>query len=358
MKVGILTFPHAPSLGAMLQMDALYHTIQELGHDVEIINYVSETVNHKQKQKVTAKSMVINILSALFLKSSKPAFQEFENGLRMFPAEASASPEALEAIAVRYDRIIVGSDQVWNHVVTGDDLNFYLAFCKDREKKASYAASFGNVEIKKEKAEQIAELLNEFSYLGVREKQGQKIIKDLIGRDASVVLDPTLLVTQDYLLSQMIPCCRKRKYVLLFCIKPSPKLKARAEVYAKEHGLELVTIGGRMKDRFNPFRHPQYGVGPREFLGLIRDAQCVFTNSFHGLAISIALQTNFYVEYSTDTNSRLMNLVELLELHDRVAGDQRLQAADIDYHAVEEKLGIQRQYSLAFLKEILTEKQK
>ena len=357
MKVGILTFPHSPSLGAMLQMNALYHAIQELGHDVEIINYVSETVNHKQKSKVTAKSIVISILSALFLKNSKPSFQEFENSLRMFPDEASSDSEMLEAVAARYDRIIVGSDQVWNQIVTGNDLNFYLAFCPDRTKKASYAASFGNTEVEKDQETQIAELLNQFTYLSVREKQGQKIVKDLTGREASVVLDPTLLVSRDYLLSQMTPCRRKRKYVLFFCIKPSPTLKERAEAYAKEYGFELVTIGGRMKDRFNPFKHPQYGVGPREFLGLVREAQCVFTNSFHGLAVSIALQTNFYVEYSTDTNSRLINLVELLDLHDRVAGNQKLRSVDVDYRAVEQKLEVQRQYSLAFLKEILTQKQ-
>ena len=50
MKVGILTFPHAPSLGAMLQMGALYHVIKEMGHDVAVINYVSDKVNHKKHE--------------------------------------------------------------------------------------------------------------------------------------------------------------------------------------------------------------------------------------------------------------------------------------------------------------------
>ena len=70
MKVGILTFPHSPSLGAMLQMGSLYHTIQEMGHDVEIINYVSSNVNHKKKEPLTIKSLLIRILSKIFLKSS------------------------------------------------------------------------------------------------------------------------------------------------------------------------------------------------------------------------------------------------------------------------------------------------
>lgn len=179
----------------------------------------------------------------------------------------------------------------------------------------------------------------------------------MTGRDAQVVLDPTLLTSRDYLLSQMEPSGRKRKYVLFFCIKPSPLLKERAEAYARENGLELVTIGGRMKDRFDPTKHPRYGVGPKEFLGLIHDAECVFTNSFHGMAISVALQTNFYVEYSSDTNSRLSNLVDIFGLQERVVGSGNLLPTDIDYAEVEKTLETQRAYSLAFLKEILTEKQ-
>lgn len=356
MKVGILTFPHAPSLGAMLQMGALYHTIQSQGHDVEIINYVGSNVNHRRTQPITAKTLVIKAVAPLLGKGCEPSFRRFEKAFKMFPEEVTASTETLREISNRYDRIIVGSDQVWNHIVTGNDLNFYLAFCDDNSKKAAYAASFGNTQVIEESQSKIAELLKQFSYLGVREKQGQKIVYDLTGREASVVLDPTLLVTRDYLLDQLIPNNRKHKYVLFFCIKPSPALQKRAEDYAKENGLELVTIGGRMRDRFLPDKHPIFDAGPGEFLGLIKDAQCVFTNSFHGLALSIALQTDFYVEYSTDTNSRLVNLVEMLDLQDRVVTAQPLWPTKIDYDAVEEKLHIQREFSHAFLHEILVQK--
>ena len=356
MKVGILTFPHSPSLGAMLQMGALYHTIQTQGHDAEIINYVGSNVIHQKKRQMTAKAVAIKVLSALFLKSGKKSFQQFEGKMKMYPAQPISSTDELKELVKRYDRIIVGSDQVWNHIVTGNDMNFYLAFCDKNEKKASYAASFGNTQVIEESREQIAALLNSFTYLGVREKQGQQLIENLTGRESKVVLDPTLLTTRDYLQGEIIPANRKKKYVLFFQIKPSASLRKRAEEYARENGLELVTVGGRIKERFDPRKHPAFGVGPGEFLGLIQDAQCVFTNSFHGLAISIALQRDFYVEYSTDTNSRLINLVEMLDLQDRVITQQHLKAVAIDYEAVDKKLQDQRDYSQAFLQEILTEK--
>ena len=355
MKVGILTFPHSPSLGAMLQMRALYHVVHELGHEVEIINYVSNKVNHQQIQPVTPKSLLIKVLSCLFLKSSNLSYQDFENKLDMFPELPTCSEEGLKDIAARFDRIVVGSDQVWNPVVTGHDLNFYLKFCKDGRQKVSYAASFGYAHADKEHEAEIAELLNDFAHLSVREQDGQDIIEKLTGRKATLVLDPTLLVQADYLRGVMKQTKREKKYVLFFCIKPSPKLYSQAQAYADAHGYELVTIGGRMKDRFNPKKHPEYGVGPKEFLGLVDMAECVFTNSFHGMAVSIALHSDFYVEFSSDTNSRLINLTHMLRLQERVIGKDIPEERDIDYDKVEELLAVRRELSMNYLKMALTE---
>ncbi len=355
MKVGILTFPHSPSLGAMLQMGALYHAVHELGHDVKIVNYVSSKVNHQQKQAVTPKSILIKALSRMFLKSSKSSYRDFESKLNMFPEQPTCSEEGLESIAAYFDRIIVGSDQVWNPDVTGHDLNFYLKFCKDGRQKVSYAASFGYAHADREHDVEIADLLNDFAYLSVREQEGQDVIEKLTGRKATLVLDPTLLVHPDYLRSIMEPAKREKRYVLFFCIKPSPKLYYQAQAYADEHGYELVTIGGRMRDHFNPTKHPEYGVGPKEFLGLVDKAECVFTNSFHGTAISVALHRDFYVEYSSDTNSRLINLTQILQLQERVIGKEVPKEKGINYDKVEHLLSVQREISMKYLKVALSE---
>lgn len=356
MKVGILTFPHSPSLGAMLQMGALYRTVEEMGHDVEIINYVSEKVNHKQVQEKTLKAVLIKILSALFIKSPAQSYCEFESKLKMFPTKTISSENDMEKAAKHFDRIIVGSDQVWNPVVTGHDLNFYLKFCKDSCKKASYAASFGYMQADNEYSDKIAELLKDFKYLSVREKDGQKIVKDLTGRKAELVLDPTLLVEKKYFQDIKISNNRKKKYVLFFCIKPSRNLYNIAELYASKYGYELVTIGGRMIDKFNPRKHPAYGIGPKEFLGLIDGAQCVFTNSFHGMAVSVALNRDFFVEFSSDTNSRLINLTDMLDLKDRVVNDTVPIEKKINYVHVEQLLEQQRTTSKKYLDYVLNDK--
>ena len=355
MKVGILTFPHSPSLGAMLQMGALYNTIKELGHDVYIINYVSDNVNHKQKRAITLKSLAIIGVSRVFLKNSLPSYKDFESKMRMFPEQPIKTDKELENISSYFDRIIVGSDQVWNPVVTGHDLNFYLKFCKEDNKKASYAASFGYMHADQEYESEIAKLLKSFSHISVRERDGIEIVKRLSGQEARLVLDPTLLVNREYLYRIMKKTSRKRKYVLFFCIKPSSSLYVYAKKYADAYGYELVTIGGRIKDRFDPTKHPEFGVGPQEFLGLIEKAECVFTNSFHGSAVSIAFHTDFYVEFSSDTNSRLINLMELFQLQDRVISNEVITEKHIDYNNVDNILSVWRNYSLKYLNEVLEE---
>lgn len=355
MKVGILTFPHSPSFGAMLQMGSLYHMIESMGHDVEIVNYVSSKVNHQKKSPVTFKTIAIWVMSKLFLKSSKQSYQEFEYKLKMFPEQPITEKDDMTIVTKHFDRIIVGSDQVWNPIVTGHDLNFYLAFCNDSKKKASYAASFGYMKADEKYIEKIGTLLNDFKYLSVREKDGQKIIKQLTGRNAELVLDPTLLVSADYLRSLMKKSNKKKNYVLFFCVKPSNSLYEMAKKYAKRYEYELVTIGGRIKDRFNPKKHPIYGAGPKEFIGLIDDAQCVFTNSFHGMAVSIALHREFFVEYSSDTNSRLINLIEMTDLKDRVIKNILPQKKEIDYVKVDEILQKERSLSLEYLNNVLQE---
>lgn len=353
MKVGILTFPHSPSIGAMLQMGALYHIVENMGHNVEIINYVSDKVNHRQVPPVTLKSILIKVLSMCFIKSPEQSYKEFESKMKMFPETIISKTHDLIKVSEHFDRIIVGSDQVWNPIVTGHDLNFYLKFCDDSQKKASYAASFGYMHADPEYKMEIAELLKSFTYLSVREKDGQEIVKNLTGREAKLVLDPTLAVSADYLRNVMAPYYQKRKYVLYFCIKPSPRLYDIARKYAEKYGYELVTIGGRMKDRFDLRKHAVYGTGPKEFLGLIDSAQCVFTNSFHGMAISIALHRDFYVELSSDTNSRLTSLTELLNLRDRIVGEKIPEQKRIEYKYVDRILEKERKLSIDFLQTVL-----
>jgi len=359
MKIAILSFPGSPSHGAALQMYSLYCVLSNLGQKVEVINYIPDNVNHKRIKYVkNLRSIATNTLSKLFLKNSKPLFIEFEKQIKKFPSNEITTTEQLSQLSDRYDRIFVGSDQVWNPVVTGNDFNFYLQFCEDCSKKASYAPSFGVSNVREEDREKIASLLSEFSYLSVREKRGAEIIKELTGRDAIVVLDPTMLISKQVWAQEMRPFnFSGGRYVLFYTIKPSPALKIFAQQLANKHGCKLVTVGGRLREKFQRDKYPVYAVGPAELIGLIDSAEYVVTNSFHGTAFSVIMQKNFYVEYSSDTNSRLTNVINMFGLQKCVVGADTLskEPVQVDYEEVDKVLRFYREKSLNYLKEAIGE---
>ncbi len=357
--VSILTYPNSPSIGASLQMFALYQAIKDLGHDVEILNYDPPRVIHNlcKRGKKSLKGKIKNSLKMmikLVVPNAEPKFKRFENQLVKHPIIPTSSTEELKEISKKYDIIFVGSDQVWNEEVNGHDFNFYLEFCDPKTIRASYAASFGNENVPDNEKERIVELLKEFSYISVREKRGQEIVEELIGKKPKLVLDPTLLVDASVLREQAKKS-KKRNYVLFYTIKPSEKLYQQAKAFAKKNKLKLLSISSRLDQIFTRGFCSQYGVGPQEFLGLIDGASYIFTNSFHGAAISVCFQKNFYVEYSSKTNSRLTNLVELLHLTDNVISEDLLEKAPIktDYTMANQVLKELKDESFKYILEAL-----
>ena len=88
MRIGILTFPNSSSHGASLQMYALYQILRLLGHDPEIINYMSDNVIHQRiptHKKTNFKTHLKQLFASLFVKDSKALFQSFENKLVKYP---------------------------------------------------------------------------------------------------------------------------------------------------------------------------------------------------------------------------------------------------------------------------------
>ena len=199
MKVGILTFPNSRSYGAALQMYALYHTVNNLGHKAEIINYYNDFMRaEKHFQPIGSsdlKYFARRIARRLLHARVYEAFEHFEHkNMDMHPRKFFARKENLFSVGARYDAVICGSDQVWNPDITGRDVSYFLDFCGEKTRRVSYAPSFGVETLPDDFAVQAAEELKKFHALSAREEQGRKIIADLTGMDVPVVIDPTMLL--------------------------------------------------------------------------------------------------------------------------------------------------------------------
>ena len=125
MKVGILTFPGSQSYGASLQMMGTYMTIQDLGCQVEVINYVNDYMRNR-KHISESGSFIRQKLRRIKFIPKIWRFRKFEKKIVLYPHKAIHNSMQLREICKRYDYVICGSDQVWNPLITGSDYSYFF----------------------------------------------------------------------------------------------------------------------------------------------------------------------------------------------------------------------------------------
>lgn len=352
-KIGILTFHRALNYGALFQTYALQETLIKLDVDAKVIDYRAE-FNEKRFQKSPLKKYLKprEMYGLLFYNSyqrrDRKNFSDFYDRLNL--TEVCRSQQELVYICEGLDAVVVGSDQVWNLACTEGNDSYFLPFIDNREKKKSYAASFGYTEIPEQFKSKYRECLKDFSAISVREKSGVQNVKKLTGIDAEYVVDPTLLIKKDqwYMLADLsrVP---KYPYVLLYLMSEDKKLIEFARKLAKEKGCKILYIN----DRLFKLRGAEnlQNVTPEQWLGLFQRADYICTNSFHGIAFSINMEKNFYVRYISRSiaNSRLESILKEYNLENRQIGNCTVDF--IDYKTVNAQLNKNREKSLGYIKE-------
>lgn len=194
MKVGILTASKTNNNGTDIQAYAMQCLLISLGYDVEIINYGCEKINSTRNfLKINSIKDIVRLPWNIYMQIVHENFRR-----RYFKRSRYMSPQNLNLS--EYDAVVVGSDQVWNLNVTGNDLNFYLPPQLGKFKRISYAASIGKADITKwDKEYSIGLLLQQFSIVSVREKSAVESLKE-IGIEAREDLDPIIAVGKEELL--------------------------------------------------------------------------------------------------------------------------------------------------------------
>lgn len=365
MKVGILTFPNSTSYGATLQMYALYKTVERMGNEPEVINYFNSYMKsqlHIAKiQKHSGWRRVLRVKAKQILHARQYAgFKRFEKPLTKFPKAPVSEKNGLPQIGERYDAVICGSDQVWNPDITNYDLSYFLDFCGCETRRVSYAPSFGVEEVSEEYGRRIGKELMKFSDLSVREESGQKLIGELTGRQAQLVVDPTLLLdSKDWEHCETAHPAAKGDYILYYTVRSSESLWKYCLNLAEKCNMKILRIGSNMISRhLKGSDKVTYvcDISPDEWLYLIHHARYIVTNSFHGTAFAINYRRDFFVEFSSLTNSRLSNIVKLLGLEGQVVKNERSELPmTTDYSCAEKILPEMKAESLRFLKRALTD---
>lgn len=364
--------------GSILQTFALQTAVRNMGCDTQIIKY-SEGNSAKiwrfrnseyaiNRLKMIYKQLAMRLLYPKhkhLLGERALAFREFIDKELSF-SKVYTSLSALGVASKNYDAVLLGSDQVW-HPMNLLMNYFTLNFVPDGVKTGAYAPSFGVSSISESYRKPYTDYINRIEYVSCREMAGVKLIKELTGREVPMVCDPTLLLTAqdwDKCLSNKVKI--KEKYVFCYFIGNNPNQREVVKEYAKLHGLKVVAllhIDEYIASDENYADYTPYNVGPAEFLYLLKNAECVMTDSFHASVFSLQFHRNFYTfnrfenGNGNSTTSRIDSLLRTANVMDRKvkngANVSDLVNTTIDYKDVDERLKHFRASSEAYLKTIV-----
>lgn len=389
MKVGIVSCYFHHNYGSMLQAYATQKIIEKLGEDaVTIACYAPITYMTKSKWiYYMGKLSNIDIIKTKIrqVKSKKKMFKHHDiiNGIhtrdekfeqfgheKFNLSNINKSRDDLKNFTESCDAVIVGSDMLWHPINVEHDY-FTLSFVPDNIKKISYATSFGTTKIPKRQYKKYFEFLNRFSAISVREKSGIDVCKKLgLTTDVRVVLDPTLLFTgEEWSEIQKEEPIIKDKYILCYFLGINGEHRKFAKQLQKITGYKIVAL--KYLDEFvesdlNFGDITPFDIGPVEFINLIKNAQYVCTDSFHGTCFSVLNHKNFFVmnrfseSNSQSTNTRIDSLLALVGLEDRRIAHEFTEEeirdilrCKISYSFVDERLNLERKKSIQYLKDAL-----
>lgn len=368
-KCGITTITFGTNYGNRLQNYALQKVLKNMNIDSETIQYEPKYLDVVKNDNSIFQKIDKNLkigLKSIFRKIYKRVnkkqfeikenkrndeFEEFKEKYIKFSKNNYKYGDNLNKINNDYDFFITGSDQVWNPGYEGSNEFYYLSF-SNQNKTIAYAPSFGVSEIPKEKENFYAKMLKNIKYLSVREERGKEIIKELTGRDAKVVLDPTLLLDKEEWMKISKKFETNSKYVATYFlgILTSSKRK-EIEKFARKKHLKIINIYDR-NDINSEF------CGPSEFLGILANAEYIFTDSFHGTVFSIIFNKPFTVWERYDgfktasMSSRIESILKMLNLE---KCQKIINKEDIDFNNVKEVLKLKRDESLKFLQNSIQE---
>lgn len=325
-SVGIITMHKIYNFGSALQAYALMRVIENLGYDAELIDYQFPNTYHGVKKGNLIERIKNYIGRRIPLTPGFATLNAYDRFWKRFfrLSIPYTSPQMLKMNPPQYDVYVTGSDQVWNTDYTKDDSSFLLDFVKEG-KRISYASSFSKNTIDNCYVDLFKSYLSRYDSLSVREKSGVEIIRNLAQKESSVVLDPTMLLTKEEwnrLADLEEDTYKGRKYIFLYIQKYSfdPTSSIVKLVKFIKEKLNLPIISFRNMEHVGLSCEVVDGIGPIQFLHLVRNASYIVTASFHGTAFAINYGIPFssMIKSESYNDDRQMSLMSMFELSDRM----------------------------------------
>ena len=377
--IGLVTCYFHHNYGSMLQAYATEMIVQQMGLPFQTIA-CKAPINYMQENKILyiIKKLLIadwkmrlgkmkierakkeNPMFAKNWEIRNKAFDQFaETFFHVSPY--CKNREELIKMAENYSAFLVGSDQLWR--TDSVEHGYYtLEWVPDHIRKIAYSTSIGVKEVPWFQVEKNKRFMNRFDHIALREQSACDLVYKLTGRKVPVVLDPTLLFTGDQWLGiQQQEPLTNGKYIFCYLLGDNPSQRDFIKRVKEKTGYQIVAL--QQLDDYIPsdegFADEAPYVGPREFLNYIRNAEYVFTDSFHCSVFSILYKKNFFTfsrfaeGAKQSTNTRIDNLLHITGLEERrMTNDKTIEEVvnfKRNFDGVDEKLNALRKSSMDYL---------
>ncbi len=356
-RIGTITFHCSYNYGSVLQAYALQQVLLSNGFENQIIHYFSDDFEQYRliPHKLTKKSILSLARTILFFPrfiKRRDSFMRFwRNRLLLTPKYTDW--RKLRGLNDQFDVFLCGSDQIWNLDCTnGVEPAFFLQFCDKGKRKVAFAPSLAKTDFRKNYDAELREALKSFDFIAVREPSTVQFISERWGRQASVVLDPTLLLpVEHYPVEVPTASLPEDGYIFAYILGANREIVRYCNQFSSELGLPVYYISAN--EGLYVHRHLRgvdvFGASPEEFLYYIQNARYVISTSFHATVFSVLFEKPFCTFQRGTVSSRMIDFLDSLGLSERVYHDGFRMEDAIDYAAVKERLRPMQEASKEFL---------
>lgn len=346
MKIGILTYHRAENYGALLQAYALMTYLRSLGYDVSFVDYwpryhsdYFKLFSWKKffRSGLSGKaSMLINLVPSKFHR---------RRNLQRFMHEHLHLPQTVcyqnaDDKTEHFDAVFYGSDQIWRKQKLGGvefDSWYFGSENVQADKRIVYAGSMGTIHTTASDDDYVKKMMQNFDCVSVRENDLQNYLARL-NVPSIMVCDPVFLLSKEQWRSITAHSSSKEEYILFYNLLNTSESVRFAERLSKKLGLPIREINKQISPRRLGKRYIS-NASVEQFLQLIDDAKYVVSNSFHGVAISIIFEKNFYAVGMGRKANRVVSLLNNVGIPERYAdGTGEVDLSTIDYAWVKTQL--------------------
>lgn len=347
--------------GSALQSWALYTAIRQLGqgrYEPVLVDYCPDILLDANPlnpfKKMWDKDEESRRMCELSMPAIRRNYYKFDRFYRERFIRTKVKYTSQNFIAIsekeNIEKFVCGSDTIFCPDEFGFDDGYYANYPNMRGNSVAYAASFGDPHFTEESYQLLNERLANFKALGLREYQMIPHVTANTSAPVQKVLDPTLLLTApdyDNITEKRI---ESEKYLLLYARRYNPAMTEFAEKIANYNGWKIIDISLRATNAERGHRM-FYEAGVEEFLSLVKNAEYVVTNSFHGMIFSVQFRRPFVIFSREQCDTKIEEMLTLFGLSDSMLTDGTESfCSEIDYDRVHKNIADERTRSIQFLK--------